>query len=177
MRETLRRFGGRFGGDQRGATAVEFAMVITPFLFMLYCIFEFALVGMVTLSLDSATSEAARRIRTGEGQKSAMTAADFKTNVCGAMGWLQSECSGALNVDVRVFPTFANQTAPNPVSGGAFDQSNLQFAMGGPGDIVLVRTFYKWKLLTPALQSALSNVSGGIDVVTAQAVFRNEPYS
>lgn len=166
-----------FKRDRRGAVALEFALVAIPFFVMMLAVFEYALVYLVTVSLDSATTEVARRIRTGEAQKAAMTATDFKNQVCANMGWLTSQCGSNLYVDARTFGNFAGEASPQPVSGGAFNQANLKFDVGGPGAIVLVTTFYQWKLLTPALQSGLSSMAGGIDVITARAAFRNEPYA
>lgn len=150
-------------------------MVAGPFFIMMFALFEYALVYLVTVSLDSATMQAARKIRTGEVQKAQMTASDFKTLVCSDMGWLSSQCSSKLFVDARTFDTFSGDTSPQPVAGGKFDQTQLKFDVGGPGAIVLVTTFYQWTLLTPALQSGLANM-GGIDVVSARTAFRNEPY-
>ena len=166
----------RFARDSRGATAVEFALVAGPFFLMMFALFEYALIYLVTVSLEGATTEVARKIRTGEAQTAQMTAAQFKTQVCTNMGWLQSECSSKLYVDARTFGTFAGDTSPQPVSGGRFDPTQLQFSVGGPGSIVLVTTFYQWTLLTPALQTAFSNMTGGIDVISARTAFRNEPY-
>lgn len=164
-----------FGRDRRGATAVEFALVALPFLMMVLAIIEYALVFLVTSSLESATTDAARLIRIGDAQKKQMTAADFKKVVCDNMGWLSGECSSKMFVNAQVFTSFGSQTSPQPISNGKFDSSKLQFAMGGPGTIVMVTTYYQWALLTPALLS-LSNITGNVDVVSAKAAFRNEPY-
>lgn len=166
-----------FAGDHRGATAVEFAMVAGPFLFLIFAMFEYVLVYLVTVSLESATMETARKIRTGEVQKAQMTAADFKSTVCANMGWLSSQCPSKLYVDARVFGSFASGASPQPVSGGRFDSTKLQFSVGGPGSIVLVTSYYQWTLLTPALAAGLSGMTGGVDVITARTAFRNEPYA
>lgn len=167
-----------FARDRRGAAALEFALVAAPFFIMILAVFEYALVYLLTVSLDAATSEVARTIRTGEAQKAAMTASDFKTQVCAHMGWLANQCSTSLYVDARTFSTFAGESSPQPLNAnGTFDPTKLQFSIGGPGDIVLVTSYYQWKLLTPALTAGLSSMAGGIDVVTARDAFRNEPYS
>ncbi len=168
-----------FTRDDRGGAALEFALVAAPFIFMIFAVFEYALVYLVTVSLDSAVIQTARQIRTGEAQKQTggpMTSDQFKTQVCNHMGWLTSPCGSSLYVDARTFSTFASESSPQPVTNGAFDPTKLQFNMGGSGDIVLVTCFYQWQLLTPALQSGLSSMSGGIAVITSRAAFRNEPY-
>ena len=144
---------------------------------MMFALFEYAMIYLVTVTLDSATVDAARKIRTGEAQQAQMSAADFKSLVCADMGWLSSQCSSNLYIDARTFGTFSSESSPQPVANGKFDQTQLQFNVGGPGSIVLVTSYYQWTLLTPALQAGFSSLTGGIDVITARAAFRNEPYS
>lgn len=166
----------RFIGDRRGATALEFALIGGPLLFLIMVAFELGLIYMVTTSLDTATQEAARTIRTGQTQSgSGATATTFATLVCNNMGWLQSQCPGALSVDVRTFSSFAGQSAPAPVTSGKFDSTKLVFNTGSPGQIVLVRCFYRWNLLIPGLFSAIQTYSG-VSLITAATTFRNEPF-
>lgn len=165
--------------DRSGATAVEFAMLALPFIFLMFAVFEYALAFMVSITLDNSITGAARQIRTGEAQSNSVTADTFKTMVCDNMGWLKSECTSNLDVDVRVFNTFASSDTPSPTTGGSFDKTKLKFDMGGPGDIILVTGFYKWKLLTFALQEGLSSAmyGAGYNAAVATATFRNEPYA
>lgn len=166
-----------FARDRRGVTALEFALVATPFLMLTFALIEYALIYMMSVTLDSATMDTARLIRTGQAQQSSMTSAQFKAQVCASMGWMSSQCSSNLYVDARVFSNFSSEASPQPVSGGTFDTSKLQFNIGGPGDIVLVTAYYQWPLFTPGFTAAFANMAGNIDVITARAAFRNEPYS
>src|ERR1700757_628082 len=82
----LRPFARRFLRAERGATAVEFALVSLPMLVMVFGLLELALVFLVGLTLDNATQIASRQIRTGEFQTSGGTSkANFKTLVCSNM--------------------------------------------------------------------------------------------
>ena len=168
--------------DRSGAMAVEFAMVAAPLLFMLFSIIELALVFMVSSSLENATTEVSRQIRTGSiqlgggGSKVA-----FRNAICTELGWLQSQCQTNLSVDVRTFAQFTGQSAPDPIqtSGGVktFNEGATTYAVGTPGDIVLVRAFYRWKLISPFLSGGLERLSGGVTMMTAATTFKNEPYS
>ncbi len=153
-------------------------MVVGPFLFLMYAVFEYVLVYLVTVTLDNATISAARQIRTGEAQTAKVTAASFRTMVCDKMGWLAAECPGALSVDARVYTSFAGAGDPDPTKAGAFDASQLKFDMGNADDIVLVTTYYKWQLLTGALDGGLSTswYGSGYRAVMGRAAFRNEPF-
>jgi Flp pilus assembly protein TadG len=170
----------RLLGDRRGATAVEFAMVAAPLCFMLFALIELALVFMVSSSLENATADAARTIRTGATQSGAgKTVNDFRNAVCDGLGWLSAQCkdsSNGLAVDVRAYNSFRNQNPPDPLQSGTFDKSKLIFNTGGPGDIVLVRVWFPWKLVTPFLQTALSQEKNGTRRINAVATFKNEPW-
>lgn len=177
LRETARTLSRAEGG----AAAVEFALVALPFFLLLFGTIELALVFLLATSLENATDMAARQVRTGEMQTAGgATAATFKTLVCQNLGWLQGDCSSNLYVDVRTFASFASVASPGPIvtSGGktSFDQSKLTFAMGAAGDIVVVRTYYTWPIVTPLVSKAMQSLSDGHMVVSSVAAFRNEPY-
>ena len=167
-----------FARDSRGATALEFALVAPPFFFMIFAIFELALVYLVSVTLDNATQQAARQIRTGQSQSSGTyTSAMFVSAVCANMGWLQSTCNTSLFVDSETKASFGASNPSSPVQGGTWTPGNLKFDMGGPGSIVILHTYFQWKLITPVLYGGLQTLPGGISVVSATTTFRNEPYS
>lgn len=170
-----------FRADRGGATAVEFAFVALPFMFMVFSILEVALIFMVSVTLDNATSDAAREIRTGAiqatgGGPTSTGAISFRNLICSKLGWLQNQCQANLTVDVRTLPQFSNPTPPSPVTNGVFSSSQLCFYSGNSGDIVLVRAFYQWTLLTPFLRGGLQPLNNGAKLLTSTATFRNEPY-
>ena len=173
----LDQFLRRFGRARDGATAVEFALIAIPFATLLFAFIELGLVFLVQTTLDNATEDAARQIRTGEMQVAKGDATSFKTAVCDEVSWFGAGCSGNLKVDVRVFTSFTNQTPTNLVKNGSFDDSSVEFTPGCGGDIVLVRTFYQWPLLTPLLSSALVNLSGNKRLISSTVTFRNEPFT
>ncbi|ADG11879.1 pilus assembly protein [Caulobacter segnis] len=168
----LARAAARFARAERGATAVEFALVSIPFLLLVMAMIELGLVFLVSLSLENAIIDAGRTIRTGEAQGAKVTATAFKTSVCNRMSWLGDRCADALSLDVRTFTDFAgvsasaaNATAPNPT---AWDP-------GQPGSIVLVRGYYTWPLVTPLMNTGLQSADGKRTIYAATA-FMNEPY-
>ena len=166
-----------FVRGEDGAAAVEMGLVALPFFALLFGIVELGLIFLVSSSLENATAQAARTIRTGEFQGGGTTTAGaFKTAICNNFGWLQSDCAANLAVDVRTFATFSSVTAPQPVSNKVFNQAALTFTPGGPGDIVVVRVYYQWPLIAPLMSQALETVNGGRNLITTTATFRNEPY-
>ena len=55
-------------------------------------------------------------------------------------------------------------------------QQNFTFDPGGGGDVVVVRAFYAWPVLTPNLGLGLHNMNGNKRLIAASAAFRNEPF-
>lgn len=168
----LARAAARFAGAERGATAVEFALVSIPFLMLVLAMIELGLVFLVSLTLENAIIDVGRTIRTGQVQNAAGTASSFKTAVCQKMDWLGDRCVDALSIDVRTFNDFssigastANVPMPNPTV----------WNPGSAGSIVLVRAYYAWPLVTPLMTTGVQT-AGGKRIVYAATAFMNEPY-
>ena len=191
----LSRLTARFRRDAKGVVALEFAFLAMPFLFIILALLELALVFLVSAALDTAMERAARTIRTGGLQTDAAFAGlsgqaledaqetAFETHVCREMGWLVTGCRAALFVDVRTFADWASTNTCDPIrpatqtSGPTFDEDAILFRAGGPRDIVLVRGYYRWPLITPFVSQALVDLEGGVKLITSTQTFRNEPYA
>ena len=175
------RFAARFAQAERGAVAVEFALVVLPFFTLTFALIELGMVLLAFTSMETATDIAARRIRTGEFQQGiGHTGNDFKNLVCGNMSWLSSQCSSNLYVDVRTFNDFASLAADNPRAPATFNNGvGACFTAGNPTDIVLVRVYFKWRLLTPFIDTAFENMGthSGYRLMSVATAFRNEPYN
>ena len=74
----LRRLRKKFRKDDGGATAVEFAFVGAPFLFLLLATMETGMTFFSEYAIQSATTTASRLIRTGQAQNGGFSASDFK---------------------------------------------------------------------------------------------------
>ncbi len=156
--------------DRSGATAVEFAMVAPAFLALLMAIAENGLVFLHQTTLDFATAETARDIRTGQVQIQGASAEDLHDEICTRMqSILAATCASDLYLDVRSFENFGEVNAPDPEEDGTVDEDDTAFSPGAPGEVVLVRTFYRYGMITPMFT--------GVDYLGSTALFRNEPYS
>ena len=177
-RQRLRRFIRRLVRSERGAAAVEMALVATPFLALLFGIVEIGMIFLISASLESGMDNAARTIRTGALQSGATpTSGAFKTSICSSFGWFQADCTAHLSVDVRTYATFAAVTNPPVVTNGVFNSAALAFTPGTANSIVVVRAYYQWTLIAPLFNQALQQLNGGVAMLTSTAAFRNEPYS
>ncbi len=168
----------RLRRDKRGATGLELAMIGLPFVVLLVQVVELSMVFLASTTLDNALAIAARTIQTGQAQgaKTAPTAATFTAAICGNMGWIQATCASSIQVDVRTETQFASPSEPDPMATGAFNPAALTFNPGGPGQIVLVRAFLKWPLVMPVIDTALSRMHDGTDVIVSTTTFANEIY-
>ena len=165
-----------FAKDRRGAAAVEFAMIAAPFFFLIFGLLEVCLIFIMTTIMENAVSEAARPLRTGEAQGAGMTEADFRDAVCAGLLEIL-ECDGRLSIDVRTAADFGSTPTGSPLDeDGNLDNDDFMFAAGGANEIVAVRLFYEWELITPALSQPLVNMSCNRHLLQASTVFRNEPF-
>jgi Flp pilus assembly protein TadG len=162
--------------DRSGATAVEFAMVALPFFALLFSIMELGMMFMTATTIEAATVSAARQIRTGQLQAGGgNTAAAFKTLICNGMSWISTgDCMANLSVDVRTFPNFASVSVTPPITNNQIDQTQLTYNAGAACDIVLVRAFYPYSLITPMLEPGLPNLGSNQRLITTAVAFRNE---
>ena len=175
--------------DRRGATAVEFAIIASPFVFMIFAIVQLALYFMVEVTLDNATSIAARQLRTGQtvadGSTDTAGKTAFLTSICSNMSWLQAQCqSGAspsggtpyLVVDVRPLGSYSGAaSAPAAVTGGALNNAKFCYYSGSAGSAVELRAFYRWQLISPVLMQSLQTLAGGVAELQSTEVFQIEP--
>ena len=159
---------------REGSAAVEFGMVALPFCLMLYAILELGLVFVTDSVLENATIETGRLVRTGQADAQGMTAEAFKTALCSRMSIFEGDCAERATVDVREIPQFA-VTPPDPTASGVFSGADLTYTNGDPGDLILVRVWYRQPLITTFMAQGLSRLDDGATLLTATTAFRNEP--
>ena len=148
-------------------------MVGIPFLALLFAILETAFVFLASQTLNLAVNDTSRLIMTGQAQAAAYTAANFQSAVCANLVAFFN-CNN-LHLNVRIASSFASASTTPPVVNGQLNTSNLQYQMGGPGDIVVVQVYYQWPIVVPLLD-LLANQAGNNRLLVGTAVFENEPY-
>jgi hypothetical protein len=77
---------------------------------------------------------------------------------------------------VEAYTNFNSVVISNPIVGGVLDPNLNKYNVGVAGNIVLVRTFYTWDILTPILKPFFGNLANGQRLMTSTAAFRNEPF-
>lgn len=164
--------------DRSGAAAVEFAMVAAPFLALVFAIMETAIIFFAGQALETAASDSARLIMTGQAQTQGFDQTKFKQAVCARI-YALFNCNGSLYIDVKSYSSWSSVNTSLPVdSSGNIQSSSFGYQPGGPSDIVVMRLMYQWPVYVSllGLNGDLSNASGSQRLLMATVAFRNEPY-
>lgn len=177
----------RFRADARGVTAIEFAMVATPFFLLIMGIMTIGLQYMTSHFLEHGVEGAARKLRTGEAQKSGLTLADFRKLFCDTAGYM-IKCDSHLVIHIKSSETFAGLS---PVTSCVTD-GNLTPATGNGSDgvrtragdasaAVMVSACYQWDMGLGLWQSIWNMISPfpvvqDQPVLSAATAFRSEPF-
>ena len=161
----------RFKKAKGGATAVEFAMVATPFFLLLTCVFDVSLIFFAQTTLDNGILNATRRIRVG----ALLNQQQFRALVCNDISALLG-CDSRLAIDVRNFSSFGNATTPAVLDANGNLTGAMAYQPGNAGDVVVVRAFYTWPMLTPVSGLSFVNMAGQKRLLESSIAFRNEPF-
>jgi Flp pilus assembly protein TadG len=189
FRKRLARAANRFRSSkhfalcQKGATAIEFALIAAPFMALLVALFETSLVFFAERVLDEVTEEASRYILTGQAQQSNMTQAGFQTYLCtststAALVSALFNCNN-LMVNVENYSDFASATTTTPTltyNANGTVSNTWTYSPGDAGSIVVVQVMYQWPIILGPLAFNLSNLSNGDRLLVSTAVFKSEPY-
>ena len=164
--------------DENGATAVEFGMIAMPFLLFVLGILGMGLYYLAATSLEYGVESAARKIRTGEAEKSALTVGGFKSLICAAA--IGVDCS-KVTVIIQKATTWSGinpqacvtNNSQTGSSGNAGDL--LSNYSGTASQVVLVTACYRWPLADSFKFMKFS--TSGPTIIQAATAFKNEPYN
>lgn len=178
--ESCRRLRRRWRDDgEKGSAAIEFAMIAPVFFLFLFGIIETGVIFFGTAMLQNATDDTARQIRTGQLQ-GALTSAQLVAQVCSEISGLisSSDCTNNLQIDLRSYTSFGASSYPSVTkSDGTVDPALLKVQTAADCSVVLFRSFYPWKIMTPLMSTLLENTTTGIYMLSSSAAFRTEPYT
>jgi Flp pilus assembly protein TadG len=170
--------------NERGAAAIEFAIVALPFFLFVLGIVGIGLYFFTANALEHGVEAAARKIRTGEAQNGALTVGQFKQLVC-------SEAGSYIKCDkLRVHIQHASSWSAITPQACVDSNNDMVESTGSSGDalsdysgvasqVVLVTLCYEWDLAKSfAFLHLGKNADGsGPAIVQAATAFRTEPYS
>lgn len=172
--------------DERGATAVEFAIVSLIAILVIVFILSAALVLYLNQVLDYATAQASRQIITGSAQAQSMGSSAFRTSLCSYLPkpifcenivinlYVVPKAGGPAGYYTFVKPDKSGLLIPDLSSGSG------NYTLGVRGDFQYLQVIYPITLPTVAVISWLSGgtVYRGAPAYLAvsSAAFRNEQF-
>ncbi|MHA7970516.1 TadE/TadG family type IV pilus assembly protein [Rhizobium sp. CAU 1783] len=160
--------------DEKGAAAIEFALLAMPFLMLVFAILEVSLMFFIDSGLDSALQRTAREVRTGAAASNSWDLQKFKARVCENMTF-SFGCSDTLLVSTQVMSDFSSRSYKSGVQNGVLSVQE-SFSPGGSGDYVLIQAYLPWDSTLAFAGIKAHTLQDGRYVLAAAALFRNEPF-
>ncbi|MGA8172873.1 MAG: TadE/TadG family type IV pilus assembly protein [Methylocystis sp.] len=183
-----------FAADARGSTAVEFAIICLPLVFLILGIIEIGWGNFTQSRMDAAVQSTARLIMTGVVQNTQvagqpLSAQEFRDQILCPKLPSTMNCNDVF-VNVSVFAEPTSLTAPSPYmqfinAAGtglvtpALDNSKNGYCVGANASYVVVDVVYPLPLLTTGYLAAGASTYNGYPVRMLQstATFKNEPFT
>jgi len=164
----------KFIKNTDGATAVEFALLAIPYVFLTVGIIELAIIYAAASLLEGATTSAARLIRTGQLQQGGGDPQTvFRDALCDYATALVN-CNDVV-ITVQRMDSFSDVGGMNPTFNDEGEMEPGGFDPGGSNDRVLIRTWYRYEMMTPFIGPLLGGADSAIDF-TSTIVLQTEPY-
>lgn len=163
-----------WGKKTDGTTAIEFSLLVIPYLILSLGIIELAVMYTAASLLEGATGSAARLIRTGQVQQAAGDPEQmFRDAICDYATVLIS-CED-VEVEVIQMDSFADFDSYAPSYDEDGNMNSSGFSPGGSNDRVLIRTAYRYDMMTPFVGPLLAGADGSI-LFMSTIVLQTEPY-
>jgi Flp pilus assembly protein TadG len=164
-----------FRSADRGATAVEFALIAPIFIAVLVAVLETCVYLFAQMVIQNSAVQAGRYFMTGQAQNNGWTASTIISKVCPSALFT---CSNMFIV-VQNYSSFAaaNTSAPSMYSNGqALTQSSYAYDAGTSGDVMVVQLVYAWPVISAPFGFSLSNLPNNAAELMGVSAFRVEPY-
>ncbi len=159
--------------NENGVVAIEFSLLIIPYLMLVFGIVELAMMYSSASMLERATSSASRLVRTGQVQQAANPEEAFLSGLCDNLV-VFVDCA---DVQIEVVP-MDNFSSYDSVA-MQYDEDGVfvprDFDAGGSKETVLIRAVYRYSMITPLVGSLLTDVNGE-RVFVSTIVLQVEPY-
>lgn len=187
---------GQMRKDERGVTAIEFAVLASAFFMLMFGAIEYGVFMLTKVAVEGAVQQAGREASIKPGTAGC-------DRVCIVKNYINSKTGGLINKQsvVMTATVVSNNTTgtpaipdiclddandPHPVppcvkwveNNGIpqYQQANAG-SVGVGGELVEIRVTYLWKVLFPMFQSQFtSGGQVGVATITSSTVVKNEPF-
>jgi hypothetical protein len=154
--------------SEKGATLVEFALVMPVFFLLLFGVIDFGRYFFVQHTLQYGTREGTRLALVGKQLTDPNNPSQLLSRLESIKKMIKDSVAMAVNpndVVISVYPV----DPPN-----YSDKADGTLDAGEPGDYMRVKTQYTYRFLTPFISVFFS---GGVNTIQSQATYRNELFS
>jgi Flp pilus assembly protein TadG len=172
----LRRFRS-FAKDERGSNAIEFSLLVLPFMLMMFAIIETGLSFATQQVMSNATDDLARSLRVGEILPGDVSAAGVHDAICGKISYMVATGCPGLSVDLQTYATFAAVPLAIPrTASGDLNTAGFGVSPGGSMSKNQIRVFYRWPVYLDFMAKHLAELPGGNTLLYSTLTWQNEPY-
>lgn len=177
----------RLGRNERGATAIEFALVALPVIYLMVGVIEFSVAMTVANSLEAATNLSSRLGKTGYVEDQLTQKETIRDEIERRIGPLIDMAK--VTITTQAYQDFDDLDTPDPwndadndgeVDTGEWTDTNGNgfcdgcSGLGSGENVAIYRISYPWKIMTPIIAEIVG--TDGIIELTAYSVVKNEPY-
>lgn len=147
-----------------GFAIVEFSIVITMLLFILFTIIDFALFGYVKLTMQHAVREGARYAVTGRSDLDPDPGEDGPLRKNAVLEKISTSSLGVITKVMDVTEIRVEDINGNQITSG----------FGDPGELVSIHLDCEWPIISPLIYPF---VDDGVYKFTVSAAMKNEDFS
>ena len=165
----------QFKRDRRGAVAIEFGILVVPFMALIFAIFESCLSFTAQQVMSNATDTVARQVRTGELKN--LNETSVKALICDRLEILVETDCPELEVDLKQYANFQSVPKTIPFTGnGDVNTSGFGVNPGGASTINQLRVFYRWPVITDFMRAQASSLPDSKTLLYSSTTWRNESF-
>lgn len=166
-----------FRRDRSGTTAVEFAVLIFPFMLLIFSVIEICISFMGQQLLSDATDRIARQLRTGELKAADVAGSKLHDLICERLEIFVPAGCPELTANLETYTSYANVPKAGIVDATGRLRLGNTVNPGGPASINQLNVLYRWPLLTDIMRrQMLSAGSDGKLPLFATNTWQNEPF-
>ncbi|MHC5231549.1 TadE/TadG family type IV pilus assembly protein [Brucella sp. LJL56] len=167
----------RFARAQTGVAAVEFALLIVPFLIIVFATIEVGVSFAARQVIANATETVARRLQTGQIRGAGISEETLRTELCQQMQFMVAQDCPNLSFNLGTYEGF-DKVPTDQILDGEGKLTRTGFTgTSGTSTINQLNVVYAWPVLTNILYLIGSpHAAGGTMPLFATLTWQNEPF-
>ncbi|KXO79362.1 TadE/TadG family type IV pilus assembly protein [Brucella anthropi] len=167
----------RFVRAQNGVAAVEFALLIFPFLLIVFATIEVGMSFTARQVISNATETVARRLQTGQIRGTAISEEALRKELCQQMQFMVASGCPNLSFNLGTYEGFGRVPTDKILDDeGRLTRTGIT-GTSGTSTINQLNVVYAWPVLTNILYLIESpHAAGGTMPLFATLTWQNEPF-